>query len=414
MTEDTPDEKSSNTSDGSGCSSEDATGEYRFVLPEVRDRAAFLAVFERDDAFGATRTRMRDDMVASLQCLAPLAERVRAQSFLERLTASVLRTPAPADAGTGGTESFESLGEALPAYVEGVARTVHGPLAARGVSLPPRETAHILLDWLLQPFFSKFVIPSLSLSLSFSCSHSHARMCTCTLAHTHSLYVIGDDRAKDEALLEVYATYDYRHDAVLAPWTQLTRAELTRVCRWFAALDATASLLDKAEAVLTIVTHLTTALGRAVPQPLTPDDLVDGLTFLVMRLKPNRVCANIAFLLRFAPDTMMNGELGYAVTTFAVVLQALLLRGCADGKDAVDRDWVVFRRGRRRITEAEGRRLLADFMEDCVVIEEPHATCAGPTPPPEAAVAHTGSGGDGDGNGGSVGSDDICKEWVLM
>ena len=189
------------------------------------------------------------------------------------------------------------------------------------------------------------------------------------------------------------------------------RAELTRVCRWFAALDATASLLDKAEAVLTIVTHLTTALGRAVPQPLTPDDLVDGLTFLVMRMKPNRVCANIAFLLRFAPDTMMNGELGYAVTTFAVVLQALLLRGCADGKEDVDRDWVVFRRGRRRITEAEGRRLLADFMEDCVVIEEPHATCAGPTPPPEAAVAHTGSGGDGDGSGGS---DDICKEWVLM
>lgn len=186
MTEDTPDEKSSNTSDGSGCSSEDATGEYRFVLPEVRDRAAFLAVFERDDAFGATRTRMRDDMVASLQCLAPLAERVRAQSFLERLTASVLRTPAPAAAGTGGTESFESLGEALPAYVEGVARTVHGPLAARGVSLPPRETAHILLDWLLQPFFSKFA--TLPLSLMFSISRSHARILTlaCARARLHT------------------------------------------------------------------------------------------------------------------------------------------------------------------------------------------------------------------------------------
>lgn len=154
MTEDTA-EKSNNSN--SGCSNKDGEeGEYRFVLPEVRDRAAFLAVFERDDALGATRTRMRDDMIASLQCLAPLAERVRAQSFLERLTASVLGAPA-AGTGTGGTESFESLGEALPAYVDRVAHTVHPTVAARGVTIPPRETAHILLDWLLQPFFSKFV-----------------------------------------------------------------------------------------------------------------------------------------------------------------------------------------------------------------------------------------------------------------
>lgn len=69
--------------------------------------------------------------------------------------------------------------------------------------------------------------------------------------------MIGDDRAKDEALLEVYTTYDYRHDTGLAPWTQLTSAELTLVCRWFAALDASTSLLDKAEAVLTIVTFVT-------------------------------------------------------------------------------------------------------------------------------------------------------------
>lgn len=246
--------------------------------------------------------------------------------------------------------------------------------------------------------------------------------------------MVGDDRAKDEALLEVYAAYDYRHDAALARWTQLTAAELTRVCRWFAALDATASLLDKAEAVLTIVTFITslllpphlylscthtrvphmqactTALGRVVPGQLTPDDLVDGLTFLVMRLKPNQVCANIAFLLRYAPDTMMNGELGYAVTTFAVALQALLLRGCDDATAAMDAGWVVFRRGRRRITEAEGRRLLADFMKDCVVMEEPPATSDG-TAAPTPAVPPTAAGNDGD---DTDDTDDICKEWVLM
>ena len=258
--------------------------------------------------------------------------------------------------------------------------------------------------------------------------------------------MIGDDRAKDEALLEVYTAYDYRHDTALAPWTQLTAAELTRFCRWFAALDATASLLDKAEAVLTIVTFITslhrlffsflsrprttlrhslsslfphTALGRVVSGTLTPDDLVDGLTYLVMRLKPNQVCANIAFLLRFAPDSMMNGELGYAVTTFAVALQALLLRGCDDAAAAMECGWVVFRRGRRRITEAEGRRLLADFMEDCVVVAEPAATCDGPTPagaPSEAegAAAAAAAAPTTSGDIGDDGTDDICKEWVLM
>lgn len=260
--------------------------------------------------------------------------------------------------------------------------------------------------------------------------------------------MIGDDRAKDEALLEVYTAYDYRHDTALAPWTQLTAAELTRFCRWFAALDATASLLDKAEAVLTIVTFITslhrlfffsfltshhiaspplisrrthTALGRVVSGTLTPDDLVDGLTYLVMRLKPNQVCANIAFLLRFAPDSMMNGELGYAVTTFAVALQALLLRGCDDAAAAMECGWVVFRRGRRRITEAEGRRLLADFMEDCVVVAEPAATCdgTGTTPagaPSEAerAAAAAAAAPMTSGDIGDDGTDDICKEWVLM
>ena len=134
---------------------------------------------------------------------------------------------------------------------------------------------------------------------------------------------------------------------------------------------------------------------------LTPDDLVDGLTYLVMRLKPNRVCAHIALLLRFAPDAMMNGELGYATTTFAVTLQSLLLRGCADAE--MDRGWLMFQRGRRRITEAEGRRLLADFMEDCVVMEEPSATPQEPAQ--DAAVASTGE---------DSADNDICKEWVLM
>lgn len=149
MTEEASD-KTTNTTTSKSDSCDSKEEECRFVLPEVRDRAAFLAVFEGDAAFEATRTRMRDDMVASLQCLAPLAERVRAQSFLALLTG--WSAPSPA-----ATESFESLGEALPPYVAGIARTLHGTVAARGVKLPPGETAHILLDWLLQPFFSKFV-----------------------------------------------------------------------------------------------------------------------------------------------------------------------------------------------------------------------------------------------------------------
>lgn len=150
MSEETTATTTASAAAGSGSSGDGS--EYRFVLPEVRDRPAFLAVFEGDDAFCATRTKMRDDVIASLRSLAPLAERVRAQSFLDRLTESVFGSgPSPACA-----ESFESFGEALPVYVTGVASSLHSTVVARGVKISQKETANILLDWVLQPFFSKF------------------------------------------------------------------------------------------------------------------------------------------------------------------------------------------------------------------------------------------------------------------
>ena len=128
-----------------------------------------------------------------------------------------------------------------------------------------------------------------------------------------------------------------------------------------------------------------------------PDYLLDGLTYLVVRLKPRNICANVAFLNRYAPDAMLRAELGYGVTTFAVALQNLLKRGVAE--DDLDSDWIVFRRGKRRFTEAERRRLIEEFLEDCVIVPEPG--------PPEAPQQR------GSSSSSSAG-DEIDKEWVLL
>ena len=134
------------------------------------------------------------------------------------------------------------------------------------------------------------------------------------------------------------------------------------------------------------------------PEEISTDVLLEGLTFLVMRLKPRQICANVAFLLRFSPDSVIKGELGYCLTTFAVVLQGLLQKSLSEEEASLEHDWIIFQRGKHRITEAEGRRLLAEFMEDCVVVSDtgddtPTAPSSSRKPAPK---------------------DDIEKEWVLM
>jgi len=303
-------------------------------LPEVKKRQYYLKVFETSPELAEKRSKMRSDMIDSLKCLAPLKERAKAQSFLERFANAV-------SSSSTGTQSYESLGEALPKYIEGVEASIHDIIAAKGIDATPVEAQHILLDWILQPFYS-------------------------------NLFMIGDDRRKDDALLELYSTYNYMEEQSMQPWVKLSQEDLTFFCLRFDELNRLTSILDKAQALLNIVSFLSKTAAKTSPDPdeVSTDFLLEGLTFIVMRLKPHQICANIAFLLRFSPDSVIKGELGYCITTFSVVLQGLLQKSIKEEEASLENDWVIFRRGKRRITEAEGRRLLAEFMEDCVVMGE--------------------------------------------
>jgi len=140
------------------------------------------------------------------------------------------------------------------------------------------------------------------------------------------------------------------------------------------------------------------------PEEISTDVLLEGLTFLVMRLKPRQICANVAFLLRFSPDSVIKGELGYCLTTFAVVLQGLLQKSLSEEEASIEHDWIIFQRGKHRITEAEGRRLLAEFLEDCVVVSD-----TGDSDEAVAAAARAAASPRK-----PAPKDDIDKEWVLM
>jgi len=76
--------------------------------------------------------------------------------------------------------------------------------------------------------------------------------------------MIGDDVKKDEALLEVYATYDYMAEESLKIWKNLTQDELTYFCLRFDDLNRNISFLDKSQALVNIVSYLS-SLFRILP-----------------------------------------------------------------------------------------------------------------------------------------------------
>ena len=123
-------------------------------LPEIEHRKAFLDVFEKAPELEAIRNKMREDMIESLKSLAPMKERVKAQSFFELLASATLGT-------TGvprtSTHTFEGLGEALPTYVQGVECSIRKTLVSKGANIDSTEAQHLILDWIIQPFYSKFV-----------------------------------------------------------------------------------------------------------------------------------------------------------------------------------------------------------------------------------------------------------------
>ena len=68
--------------------------------------------------------------------------------------------------------------------------------------------------------------------------------------------MIGDDERKDEALLEVYTNYNYSTEPQMQPWKSLTSDELTFFCLRFGELNRATSLLEKAQAVLNVVSFM--------------------------------------------------------------------------------------------------------------------------------------------------------------
>jgi len=146
-------------------------------MPVLAHRADFIHVFESAPEFAETRAKMRSDMIESLKSLAPLKERAKAQSFLDILASAV------ASSGVSHTtQTYESLGEALPKYIETIEASIYDRMVAKGVNVPFTEGENILLDWILQPFFSKFVSTadrSQSCLILFSVSCVYVRLCLC-------------------------------------------------------------------------------------------------------------------------------------------------------------------------------------------------------------------------------------------
>ena len=72
----------------------------------------------------------------------------------------------------------------------------------------------------------------------------------------NSLFMIGDDNKKDEALLEVYAKYDYMAEESMQIWKKLTHEDLTYFCLRFDDMNQKISFLDKSQALVNIVSYL--------------------------------------------------------------------------------------------------------------------------------------------------------------
>ena len=132
---------------------------FCYPMAEAKHRDAFVRAFEQCEALAAVRTKMRSDLVAALKHDAPLDKRAKAASLFGRLTGSAPAAAAHSSSLVlpSGVPAFDSLGEELPKYIAATMRQSWPAFQKLGVKLAMTEMQNILVDWMLEPFYSKFV-----------------------------------------------------------------------------------------------------------------------------------------------------------------------------------------------------------------------------------------------------------------